>query len=278
MGWAQTRTRISIWCVPPHCHEFTSSKCLSYHTLTHIFVLLNEMKWNEYGKQPTQVHSIHWWAWIRTSSLFDFNDDMSLSIQYTLFWYERQQLKSMTRPTDLLTDWLNGTEWIEMNESNLQYVWETTMLHNRMCICVWKIIFSAFKHTKWTMTLHMSTGTKTSQKIVFSFKNKFLLESKFQWAEHEERNKERKVEKKIIQLKSEANKWIVISMICFQLTGILNMSSIRDSGDFPFFGRTNTKICLSSEQLYNNFSIKTCREWSERETKNKNKTKFSKIY
>lgn len=179
---------------------------------------------------------------------------------------------------DRLTDWLNGTEWIGMNESSLQYVWETTMLHNRMCICVLKIIFSAFMHTKWTMTLHMSTGTKTSQKIVFSFKNKFLLESKFQWAEHEERKKERKAEKKIIQLKSEANKWIVISMICFQLTGILNMSSIRDSGDFPFFGRTNTKICLSSEQLYNNFSIKTCREWSERETKNKNKTKFSKIY
>lgn len=113
MGWAQTRTRIFIWCVPPHCHEFTSSKCLSYHTLTHIFVLLNEMKWNEYGKQPTQVHSIHWRAWIRTSSLFDFNDDMSLSIQYTLFWYERQQLKSMTRPTDWLTDWMerNGLEW-----------------------------------------------------------------------------------------------------------------------------------------------------------------------
>lgn len=52
-----------------------------------------------------------------------------------------------------------------------------------------------------------------------------------------------------------------------QLTGILNISSIRDSGDFPFFGRTNTKICLRSEHEYNNFSIKTYNRRKNEKTK-----------
>lgn len=42
-----------------------------------------------------------------------------------------------------------------------------------------------------------------------------------------------------------------------KLTGILNISSIRDSGDFPFFGRTKIKISFNSEHEYNSFSIKT---------------------
>lgn len=45
---------------------------------------------------------------------------------------------------------------------------------------------------------------------------------------------------------------------CFELTGNLNISSIRDSGDFPFFGRTKIKISFNSEHEYNNFSISTC--------------------
>lgn len=49
----------------------------------------------------------------------------------------------------------------------------------------------------------------------------------------------------------KTKRWVV------KLTGILNISSIRDSGDFPFFGRTNKKICFKSEHEYKSFSIKT---------------------
>lgn len=53
--------------------------------------------------------------------------------------------------------------------------------------------------------------------------------------------------------------------IVSRLTGILNISSIRDSGDFPFFGRINKKICLRSEHEYNNFSIKTyMKNWKQK--------------